>query len=123
MFAYVLEEYDIAALANVVGDFTPSARCRYVVVGERNEAIDAQIVPEFDHPVPHRNPKGLGVSPFATKGDSLYGLVHCIGDLLSVGLGQAFDQVVKLLDDSQCLWRRALVVANAIQFFLEFRFF
>jgi len=55
VIADVAEEYDVAALANEVGNLAPAAGTGDIVVSERDDVRDAEVVAKFDHPVPERD--------------------------------------------------------------------
>jgi hypothetical protein len=65
VLAYVAEIHNVASLADEIGHFAPASRAADVVVRERDDAGNSQVVTELDHAVPQCDPvPGADSPPF-----------------------------------------------------------
>ena len=66
----VLNEHHAAVAADEREGVVPAAGCRYVIVGQGDGSLEPQVIAEFDHAIPQRNPVRTLKATFPTQRDA-----------------------------------------------------
>ena len=93
----------VSPLPDESGRFTPAARAGDIVVGQRNDTRDAQVVTQIDCAVPQRNPEFPVTSTLASHCDPLDGVPNGKRQLFAIGFLQSPQEIVESAQDRQRL--------------------
>ncbi len=99
MFGDVFEENHTFLLLNKPSSLTPVAGAGDIVIGQMQDGVYSEFVPQFDYAIPQRDAAILQIPSLPPQRDAFYSLPDGLLQFLPIAFAQMNQQIVQSVDD------------------------